>query len=79
MRRHVMTSDFALLNKYARAHDAEAYSQLVQRYAGLVHGTCMRVTRNTHDGEDLAQICFMELARRAGAISSSLPGWLHAS
>ena len=73
-----MASDINLLERYATTHDADALSQLIQRYAGLVYGTCIRITRNSHDAEDVAQICFMELARRAATVSSSLPGWLHA-
>jgi len=72
-----MASDFALLKKYVESRDAHAFSQLIHRHAGLVYGTCLRVTRNTHDAEDLAQECFMELARRASSVTSSVVGWLH--
>ncbi len=73
-----MVSDAILLQRYARSRDAEAFAELVQRYAGLVYGTCLRVLRNADDAEDVAQECFLELARKAGIITTSLPGWLHA-
>ena len=73
-----MTSDAALLKRYATDRDADAFAELVRRYAGMVYATCMRVTGNAHDAEDIAQECFLTLARRAGTISSSLPAWLQA-
>lgn len=72
-----MVSDAALLDRYAQAQDAEALAELFERYSRLVYGTCLRVTQNRDDAEDVAQECFLELARRAGSITSSLPGWLH--
>jgi len=73
-----MTRDIILLQQYARHRDAEAFRELTARYAGLVYGTCLRVLGNPADAEDVAQECFLELARKAGAIRTSLPGWLHA-
>jgi len=73
-----MTSDTLLLRQYARHRDAGAFRELSARYAGLVYGTCLRVLGNPADAEDVAQECFLELARKAGAIHTSLPGWLYA-
>jgi RNA polymerase sigma factor (sigma-70 family) len=72
-----MVSDAALLARYASAQDADAFGELYRRYAGLVYGTCLRVMRDREDAQDVAQECFLELARKAGSITSSLPGWLH--
>jgi len=74
-----MLDDAVLLNQYALTRDAEAFAELVRRYAGMVYGTCLRVTRNVDEAEDAAQECFIELAKRAGSITGSLPGWLHAT
>lgn len=74
-----MSDDAILLQRYARERDAEAFNELVQRYAGLVHSACLRVTNNTHLAEDAAQECFLNLARDAGAIHSHLASWLHAT
>jgi RNA polymerase sigma factor (sigma-70 family) len=72
-----MVADSILLNQYARKGDPEAFAELVRRYSGLVYGTCFRTTGNPQDAEDVAQECFLELARKAKRVDASLPGWLH--
>lgn len=72
-----LIDDRSLLEHYARTRDAKAFNELARRYAGLVYGTCLRVTQNRDDAEDVAQECFLELARKAGTVRSSLAGWLH--
>lgn len=72
-----LIDDRSLLTHYARTRDAQAFNELAKRYAGLVYGTCLRVTQNPQDAEDVSQECFLEMARRAGSINSSLGGWLH--
>ena len=74
-----MPNDATLLQNYAQTRDAEAFAELVRRHAGPVYGTYLRITGNAHDAEDVAQECFLELARKAGTIASSVPGWLHAA
>lgn len=74
-----MTEDKILLQQYAGTRDAEAFAQLVARYSDMVYATCLRITDNPHDAEDAGQECFLALARNAGSIRSSLPGWLHAT
>lgn len=71
------TDDAGLLRLYAEHSDPEAFKELVRRYGDLVFGVCIRVNRNVADAEDVAQECFLELARKAGTIKTSLPGWLH--
>jgi len=70
-------SDAALLRRFAEAGDGEAFSELVGRYQHFVYGACLRVLGNAADAEDIAQECFLRLARRADAVRYSLPGWLH--
>lgn len=72
-----LIDDRSLLEHYARTRDAKAFNELSRRYAGLVYGTCLRVTQNPDDAQDVAQECFLELAHRAGTVRSSVPGWLH--
>ena len=72
-----MESDALLLKKYVRSRDAEAFAALAHRYAGMVYGTALRILRNSHDAEEVAQICFLNLVRRPGSVRSSLGGWLH--
>jgi len=72
-----MTEDQVLLARYARSRDAGAFAQLVQRYSALVFSVASRVTRNSTTAEDVAQDCFLRLARQAATIHGSLPAWLH--
>ena len=71
-----MKRDAALLEQYVSSRDADAFAALVRDYAGLVYGTCLRITGNAHDAEDVAQQCFLELARGAASVRR-VPGWLH--
>lgn len=72
-----MQNDMALLERYSRTGDAEAFAELARRYVRLVYSTCLRITANVQEAEDITQECFLELARRAGTVRSCLPGWLH--
>lgn len=72
-----MTSDAALLRQYAQTADSQAFAELVQRYAALVFGVCLRINGNREDAQDVTQECFLELARKAASINTSLSGWLH--
>ncbi len=71
------TNDLALLKAYAKTRDADAFGTLFRRHINLVYGTCLRVMGNTQDAEDAAQETFLELARKAGDVRTSVPGWLH--
>jgi RNA polymerase sigma factor (sigma-70 family) len=72
-----MPDDQALLLSYARSRDAEAFTQLVERYSSLVFSVASRVTGNITVAEDITQECFFALARQAATIKGSLPSWLH--
>jgi DNA-directed RNA polymerase specialized sigma24 family protein len=79
--RHIETppfeGDIALLHQYARSQEPAVFMELSRRYAGVVYGTCLGITANVHDAEELTQDCFFELARRAATLRSSVGGWLH--
>jgi len=70
-------SDEALLRHYAERHDPSAFAELANRRAGLVFGVCLRITADRHDAEELTQDCFLQLARKAATIQTSVAGWLH--
>jgi len=70
-------TDLELLRRYSRDRDPKSFARLARRYAGYVFGICLRITGSRHDAEDVTQECFLQLARNAAAIDSSLVGWLH--
>jgi RNA polymerase sigma-70 factor (ECF subfamily) len=79
MESHVPTidDDVTLLRRYAGDADASAFAELVRRYAGMVYATARRVTGDAAAAEDVAQDCFLRLARVSHVIHGSLPAWLH--
>jgi len=71
------TSDALLLRKWLDRSDADAFADIVSRHYAMVYTTCLRILRNAAEAEDVAQECFMELARARTTIKTSLSGWLH--
>jgi RNA polymerase sigma factor (sigma-70 family) len=72
-------TDDALLERFARRRDEDAFAALVGRYGPLVLGVCRRVLGDRHEAEDAAQATFLVLARKAAAIGrpDTLAAWLH--
>jgi DNA-directed RNA polymerase specialized sigma24 family protein len=70
-------TDPQLLDRFTRTGDPAAMAEIVSRYGAMVLGVARRVTGCAHDAEDVAQACFVELARTAGRVNVSLPGYLH--
>jgi RNA polymerase sigma factor (sigma-70 family) len=66
-----------LLERYARLGDAEAFSEIVRQYAGLVYGTCQRILGDRDLAADAAQETFFQLVKQAGQVRESLLSWLH--
>ncbi|HKB04738.1 MAG TPA: sigma-70 family RNA polymerase sigma factor [Gemmataceae bacterium] len=79
--RHALadTPDRDLLRLFAANRDADAFTELVERYAPLVWGACRRVLGPGESAEDAFQATFVALARKAGSIRrpERLPGWLY--
>jgi RNA polymerase sigma factor (sigma-70 family) len=69
-------SEIALLHRFVDG-DGRAFGEIVERYAGLVYGTCMRVLANGDKAADAAQETFFQLMKRANEVNGSLAGWLH--
>src|SRR5687768_5545435 len=78
--RNHMRDDAELLRRYALAHDNEAFSELVRRTIDFVYAAALRQCRgNAVLAQDVTQLVFTDLARRAGTIVGhpALAGWLH--
>jgi RNA polymerase sigma factor (sigma-70 family) len=72
-------SDSALLGRFVRDRDEDAFTALVERHFGLVLGVCRRVLGDVHAAEDAAQAAFLLLARKAASIRrpEALSAWLY--
>lgn len=71
------SSDSELLCRYAGEKSEAAFAELVRRYLDLVYSAALRQLRgDPHRAQDVAQVVFAALARKAGSLThfrSSLP------
>ncbi len=80
MGKEAMLEDQQLLRQYVTGGSEDAFEELVSRYIDLVYSAALRRTAgNAQDAQDVAQLVFADLARKARSLSSGtvLPGWLH--
>jgi RNA polymerase sigma factor (sigma-70 family) len=70
-------NEIILLERFVKGGDAEAFTQIVQRHAGLVYGASLRVVEDQSRAADVVQETFLQLLRDAGKITGSVPSWLH--
>ncbi|HOD50615.1 MAG TPA: sigma-70 family RNA polymerase sigma factor [Candidatus Hydrogenedentes bacterium] len=70
-------SDKALLERWMREREPEAFRALCLQYAGMVYATCARVLRDPAKAEDVAQECFESLATMKKPPHGHLGPWLH--
>ncbi len=71
------SADQALMNKWVRNRDAQAFKSIASKYGGTVYGASMRILRNASDAEDVTQQCFLALANIKGRLPDSMGAWLH--
>jgi RNA polymerase sigma factor (sigma-70 family) len=72
--------DWQLLSSYATGGSEEAFSELVTRHLGFVYNVALRrLNGDAHLAEDVAQLVFTNLARKAHSLQPEviLAGWLH--
>jgi RNA polymerase sigma factor (sigma-70 family) len=74
-----MKTDAELISSYAGSSDESAFAELVSRHQQLVHRTCLRMLRDSHEAEDATQATFIVLAQKAGKLSrkGDLTAWLY--
>jgi RNA polymerase sigma factor (sigma-70 family) len=72
-------SDGRLLAAFLADRDADAFAELVARFAPMVFAVCRRVTGHQQDAEDAFQATFVVLARKAARVSprEAVGAWLH--
>lgn len=70
-------NDAIYLERWIRHREADAFREIVTRYAGMVYGAARRVLGGSDGAEDVAQECFQTLATAEKAPSSYLGPWLH--
>ncbi len=68
-----------LVREFATSGSEAAFAGLVERHINLVYSVALRRLGNPHEAEEVAQVVFIILARKAGSLSPKtvLSGWLY--
>src|SRR5213083_2977278 len=72
-------TDQQLLRDYTGSRSEAAFAELVRRHVDLVYSAALRMVRDIHLAEDVAQGVFAALAQSAPQLRDRpvLSGWLH--
>jgi len=75
----MMTDDIELVRDYVARQSEGAFETLVSRYVNLVYSSALRQVCDSHLAEEVTQVVFIILARKAGSLGPKtiLPSWLH--
>jgi RNA polymerase sigma factor (sigma-70 family) len=73
-----LLDDTQLLSAYATQQSEEAFATLVERYVSLVYSSALRQVGDPDLAEEITQVVFILLARKAGTLGGKtvLAGWL---
>ena len=71
--------DPELLQQYVESGAENAFAEIVHRYLNLAYGVARRQLRDAHLAEEVVQLTFCLLARKAGELShyESVAGWIY--
>jgi RNA polymerase sigma factor (sigma-70 family) len=82
IKRTAMVDDAELIRRYVDDHAEDAFRELVKRHVNFVYSAALRqVNGDTHLAQDVVQLVFTGLARKAAALRDRqvLAGWLFVS
>lgn len=74
-----MHDDIALLREYTNNQSEQAFETVVARHVNLVYSAALRQVRDPYLAEEITQVVFILLARKAQSLSGKVvvSGWLY--